>query len=151
MGMKARVLPLMIVAAALAAPAYAVAAGALNQARAVAGDPVNFDGGVARPEGDLVPAGASTDNRTAAQIAKDEQARSDARARSAAPSLGADVDHPPKKDNEWLKAGHITSGVRGALVGLLIGSLWGLMGLGIGALIGGLIGYALSRFAAKDE
>lgn len=149
MCMKACVLPMMIVAAALSAQAHA-AGGALSQARTVANDPVNFDGGRTRPEGDLVPVGASTDNRTAPQIAKDEQARADARARTTNPPLGADVDRPPKKENEWLKAGHITSGVRGALVGLLIGSLWGLMGLGIGALIGGLIGYGLSRFAAKD-
>jgi len=150
MGMKALALPFAL-AAVLAAPAHAAASGALGQARAAASDPVSFDGAAAKPEGTFVPADAPTDDRTAAQVAKDEQARSDARRSAAAsPTLGADLDRPASEPNEWLKAAHITSGARGVLVGMIIGSLGGLTGLLIGALLGGLIGYALSRFKAKD-
>ncbi|MDP3542604.1 MAG: DUF456 domain-containing protein, partial [Elusimicrobiota bacterium] len=59
------------------------------------------------------------------------------------------MEPEPPQPNEWLKKSHVFSGIKGALIGLLIGSLWGLTGLGIGVLVGGLIGYSLSRFAAK--
>ena len=147
MGMKASFLPMMVVAA-LAAPAYAVAGGALNQARTVSNDPVSFDGARARPEGTLVPAGTPADTRTAEQIAKDEQAKADARAALAATTTGPDNEIAAPKPNEWLKREHILSGVKISLVGLLIGSLWGMTGLGIGILVGGLIGYSLSRIMA---
>ena len=145
MGMKARILPLMVAAAALAAPAYAVAGGALSQARTVADDPVNFDGARAHPEGSLVPAGTPADTRTAGQIAKDEQAKADARAALTATTPGPDNEIATPKPNEWLKREHILSGVKISLVGLLIGSLWGMTGLGVGLLVGGLLGYGLSR------
>lgn len=148
MGMKAPVL-LFALAAALLAPASAYAAGALDQAGGAASDPAVFDGARARPDGGLVRPGERTDTRTAAQIARDEQAKADARAGYAVKADGPDMEPEPPKPNEWLKKGHILSGLKGALIGLLIGSLWGLTGLGIGALVGGLIGYALSRFAAK--
>lgn len=142
MGMKALVLPLLAAAALLVPPQAAAAAPALEAP--------NFDGARPRPEGTFVTAGASTDGRTAAQIAKDEQVKADARARVAvaAPNPGPDAEIAPPKPNEWLKSDHIISGVKGAMVGLLVGSLWGLLGLGIGALIGGLIGYGLSKLTA---
>lgn len=148
MGMKARVLPMLVAAAALTAPLHAVAGGALNQARSASGDAANFDGGRARPERDLVRAGSETDRRTAEQIAHDEQIKADARANSANLALGADREIEPPKPDARLKSDRILSGVKGGTVGLLIGSLWGLTGLALGALIGGLIGYALSRFTA---
>lgn len=144
MGMKASILPVMVVAA-LVAPVYAVAGGALNQARAVSGDPVNFDGARAHPEGSLVRADAKTDTRTAEQIAKDEQAKADARLNLTATTSGPDNEIAAPKPSEWLKREHILSGVKIGLVGLLIGSLWGMTGLGIGILVGGLLGYTLSR------
>lgn len=148
MGMKARVLFSLLAVAQLAA-ARAFAAEALGQARGAASDPASFDGARARPESGLVREGSSLDRRTAAQIARDEQLRADARAGLAAKPHGPDREPEPPKPNEWLKPAHIYSGIKGTLIGLLIGSLWGLTGLGLGALIGGMIGYSLSRFAAK--
>lgn len=143
-GMKA---PLLLAAAAcLALPLTSHAAGALGQARTVAGDPASFDGAIAKPEGALVPAGASTDSRSAEQIAKDEQAKADARAAASKASLtGPDKELEEPKPAEWSKSEHILAGVKGAMVGLLVGSLWGMTGLGIGLVVGGLLGYALSR------
>lgn len=148
MSMKSRA-ALMLLAAVLSAPGHA-AAGALTQARAVASDPINFDGGRVRPEGDPVPASGPSDRRTAAQIAKDEQVKADARARGdlAAPAAGPDAEIAPPKPKEWLKADHLVYGAQGALMGLVIGSIWGLTGLGVGLLVGGLIGYAVSRLSA---
>lgn len=141
MGMKARALPLLFVAAALAVPALAAASSPLVE------NP-NFDGTRARPAGDPVRVGASTDDRSPEQIARDEQAKSDARPTLKAASMGEDLEIVPPKPKEWMKAEHVTSSVKGAMIGLLVGSLWGLAGLGIGALIGGLIGYGLSRLTA---
>jgi hypothetical protein len=150
MGMKARVMPMLAVAAALLAPAAAFAGGAITQARAVSGDPANFDGARVRPEGELVRAGGSTDARSADQIARDEQVKADARMRANTPNLaaGPDKEIVPPKPSEWLKSDHIIMGVKGAMIGLLVGSLWGFAGLGIGILVGGLIGYGLSRLTA---
>lgn len=136
--MIARVLPLLL-AAALSAPA---------RAAAPALETPNFDGARTRPEGDFVRADAGTDRRTAEQIAKDEQVKADARANLKAAAPGPDKEIEPPKPSEWSKSDHLIMGVKGAMVGLLVGSLWGLVGLGIGALIGGLIGYALSRITA---
>lgn len=142
MGMRALVLP-MLIAAAFAAPARAAAPGAGLEAP-------NFDGARARPEGDLVRAGSSTDGRTADQIAKDEQVKADARAQATlkASTPGPDKEIEPPKPAEWSKSDHIIMGVKGAMIGLLVGSLWGFAGLGIGVLVGGLIGYGLSRLTA---
>jgi len=138
MGMKALVLPMMI-AAALSVPARAAA-------------PVieapNFDGSRTRPEGDLVRPGSSTDRRSVEQIARDEQIKADARVNLTAAAPGPDREIEPPKPAEWSKSDHILMGVKGAMVGLLVGSLWGLTGLGIGILVGGLIGYGLSRITA---
>lgn len=139
--------PLLLAAAlCLAAPLTARAAGAIGQARAVSNDPASFDGAAVRPEGTPVPAGASTDGRTAEQIASDEQAKADARASSLkAATQGPDKEIEEPKPAEWSKSEHILSGVKGAMIGLLVGSLWGMTGLGVGVLVGGLLGYALSR------
>lgn len=145
MGMKAPLLSAVLAAAALAAPAHSFAAGALGQAKSLSGDPAGFDGAAVKPEGALVPAGASTDRRTAEEIAKDEQAKADARGGLQARAPGPDSELEAPKTPEWRKQDHIVAGVKIALVGLLIGSLWGLTGLGIGILVGGLLGYTLSR------
>jgi len=141
MGMIARFL---FLALALLVPSFVGA-----EAVVPAGAP-NFDGARVRPEGDAVRAGSGTDDRSAAQIARDEQAKADARVTVAASLPGPDEEIKPPKPNEWLKSDHVFSGVAGAFLGLIVGSLWGLTGLGIGALVGGLIGYGVSRFASKD-
>lgn len=139
--MKARFLLLVL---AVFAPCFAAAEGVVPS-----GAP-NFDGVRAHPESDAVRAGSGTDDRSPAQIARDEQAKSDARMSVTAKLPGPDAEITPPKPNEWLKKDHILSGAAGAFLGLIVGSLWGLTGLGIGALIGGLIGYGVSRFASKD-
>jgi hypothetical protein len=151
--MKVRVLSIMLLAVALSSQAHAAAPGALGQARGVSSDPLNFDGARSKPEAEAVRAGAAADRRTAGQIAMDEQTKADERSRAnlTAKDSGADQEIAPPKPNEWLKRAHIFSGMKGGLIGLLIGSLWGLTGLGVGVLVGGLIGYSLSRFAASDE
>lgn len=148
MGMNTRVLPLLLVSAALTAPLNAFAAGAITQARTVENNPAGFDGAGARPQSEIVRAGYSADRRTQEQIAKDEQVKADSRANLAVRTPGADKEIVPPQPNEWLKSDHILMGVKGAMVGLLVGSLWGLTGLGIGILVGGLIGYGLSRITA---
>lgn len=137
--MIARVLPLLLAAAALSAPA---------RAAAPVVEAPNFDGARTRPEGDFVRAGSGDDRRTAEEIARDEQVKADARANLKAAAPGPDKEIEPPKPAEWSKSDHLIMGVKGAMVGLLVGSLWGLAGLGIGALIGGLIGYGLSRITA---
>lgn len=148
MGMKA---PFLLAAAVcLSAPLPSYAAGALGQARAVAGEPASFDGAAAKPEGALVPAGASSDARTAEQIARDEQAKADARAAAVkSDRSGPDKELEEPKTPEWRKSDHILTGVKGAMIGLLVGSLWGMTGLGVGVLVGGLLGYGLSRLMAS--
>jgi hypothetical protein len=140
MGMKALVLPMMIAAAVLALPAHAAPVAPLEAP--------NFDGARVRPEGDLVRPASSTDGRTAEQIARDEQVKADARATVKTTTPGPDKEIEPPKPNEWLKSDHIIMGVKGAMIGLLVGSLWGFAGMGIGVLIGGLIGYGLSKLTA---
>lgn len=143
----------VLVAAALFAPALAVAGDALGQARVITAEPAGFDGGRGRRDGDFVRAGTSEDRRTAREIAADEQARSDARLRSnlgVSQRLSNDEVEPGPNKIEWTSKSHIFMGVKGALIGLIVGSFWGLAGLGVGALIGGLIGYAFSVIAARN-
>ncbi|MDP3540901.1 MAG: hypothetical protein Q8T11_00380, partial [Elusimicrobiota bacterium] len=78
--MKASILPALL-AVVMLAPAGASASGALDQAAVAAHDPAMFDGGRARAGASLVTPGAPADARTAAQIARDEQRRADARLR----------------------------------------------------------------------
>lgn len=145
MGMKALALPLL--AAALAAgPSAVFAAGGLADARGAADNPARFDGALVRPESPAVVVGASTDHRTQEQIAKDEQVKSDARQSAAVKANGPDAEIVPPKPNPWLAGNHIRAGVKGGLIGMLVGSLFGLAGLGIGALVGAALAYGLSRF-----
>lgn len=147
--MISRVMPMVLAAAALCAPLSAFAGGAAGEARGVAADPNRFDGALARPDAAPVRAGTSGDRRTAAQIAADESALEQARRPTlAAKSIGEDKEIEPPKPNEWLKSDHIIMGVKGAMIGLLVGSLWGFAGMGIGVLVGGLIGYGLSKLTA---
>lgn len=138
----------VLAAAFLSAPLCAFAGGAAGEARGVAADPNRFDGALARPDAAPVRAGTPGDRRTAEQIAADEQALANARRPNLTVANGADKEIEPPKPNEWLKSDHIIMGVKGAMIGLLVGSLWGLTGLGIGVLVGGLIGYGLSRLTA---
>jgi hypothetical protein len=144
--MKALALALVAVAA-LALPVRASGGGAITQASAAASDPISFDGARARPEGDLVRPGSSTDRRTPEQIAKDEQVKADARAR---PSLtgsapGPDKEIAPPKPSKWITQDLMVAGAAGALTGMLVGSLWGMTGLGIGLLVGFLIAYGVNK------
>ena len=149
MGMNIRRLALLV--ALIVAPSFASAAGgALGDARGAAENPGAFDGGRNRPAGDAVKADSTGDKRTPAQIAADEQILADKRAGLTA-ELGADKELDPPKPNEWTKKEHFIAGIKGGLLGLLLGSLFGFAGLGIGLAAGALIGYGMSRFAGGDE
>lgn len=148
MGMNIRRLALL--AAVLAAPTFA-AAGGLSDARGAEKNVSFFDGSKNRPEGDAVKAGSTGDKRTAAQIAADEQILADKRVSLTARPRGADKELDPPKPNEWTKKEHFISGIKGGLLGLLVGSLFGFAGLGIGLAAGALIGYGMSRFAASGD
>jgi len=134
----------------LIAPSFAAAGGALGDARGAAQNPGSFDGSKSRPESDPVKAGSTGDQRTPAQVAADEQILADKRAALTSRPIGADKELDPPKPNEWTKKEHFISGIKGGLLGLLLGSLFGFAGLGIGLVAGALIGYGMSRFAAKD-
>ncbi len=152
MGMNTRVLVVLAVSA-LFSPALAFAGDALGQARVITAEPAGFDGGRSRRDGDFVRAGTAGDRRTAREIAADEQARSDARLSSnlgVNQRLSNDEVAPGPNKIDWLSKGHVYNGIKGAMIGLIIGSLWGLTGLGIGVLVGGLIGYGLSVYAARN-
>ena len=149
MGMNIR--PLAWIVAAMIAPSLAAASGAaLGEARGAANNPGAFDGSKARPESDPVKAGSTGDKRTGAQIAADEQILADKRAALTVKLPGADKELDPPKPNEWTKKAHFISGIKGGILGLLLGSLFGFAGLGIGLVAGALIGYGMSRFASKD-
>ncbi|MBI5247685.1 MAG: hypothetical protein HY923_10935 [Elusimicrobia bacterium] len=141
---------LALLAALISAPSFAAAGGALGDARGTAQNPGAFDGSKPRPEGDVVTVGSTGYKRTQAQVAADEQILADKRAALTARTVGADKELDPPKPNEWTKKEHFISGIKGGILGLLIGSLFGGAGLLIGVLAGGLIGYGMSRFAAKD-
>ena len=156
MGMKDRAHAMML-AAALLAPLQAFAGGAITQARVVAADPKTFDGAAVRPEGDLVTAGSGADKRTPEQVAKDEQVRADAREARASGKKGGignlttgdDVEAPKKVKTEWLSIPLVQTAFCGALIGLLIGSLFGPIGLIAGPLLGAGLFYGLAVHAAN--
>ena len=125
---KTRTLCLIIAAAALFAPAHALAG-----AQPALNDPVNFDGARARPEKDPVRAGALTDNRTSEQIANEEQTKADARVDRTAPASTAELPVAP--------AAHADGIPNDRLIGGLMGATFGLFG-------GGLLAYGLSRLTA---
>lgn len=63
------------------------------------------------------------------------------------PPLGVDKDAGAKKPSNWLNADVVTSAVKGAMIGLLVGSLFGPPGLIAGPLIGAGLFYGLTVFA----
>ena len=156
MGMK-DLAQALVIAAMLVAPLQAFAGGAFTQARVVAADPKNFDGTPPRPEGDLVTAGSGTDKRSAEQIAKDEQVRADARDAQSSTKKGGvgnlttgdDVEGKKKIKTEWLSIPLVQTAFCGALIGLLIGSLFGPIGLIAGPLLGAGLFYGLAVHAAN--
>lgn len=153
MGMKARV-HLLLIGAVLAAPLHAFAGGAISQARAVSGDASNFDGARAHSDSGLVRAGTGTDRRSAGQLARDEQVLADARDARANNRVGNlttgdDLEGPKKVKTEWLSIPLVQTAFCGALIGLLIGSLFGPIGLIAGPLLGAGLFYGLAVHAAN--
>lgn len=65
--------------------------------------------------------------------------------------LGDDKEVPGKEKSKWLTQDLLTSGAKGAMVGLLVGSLFGPAGLIIGPLVGGALFYGLTKITTKDE
>jgi len=128
-------LPLVLLAAVLLAPSSTEAGAALQEARAV--DSAAFDGARAHSEATLVRPGTQADPRTAADIAREEQIKADARVKLET-TVAQSVQRSPPKPNEGLDESPPKNGVKG-----------GLAGLGIGLLAGGLLGYGLSRFAVR--
>lgn len=66
------------------------------------------------------------------------------------PPLGKDAEIEAKKPNPWLTQDLLTSGAKGAMVGLLVGSLFGPAGLIVGPLVGGALFYGLTKLTSKD-
>lgn len=130
---KTRALCLIIAAAALFAPAHAVAATALPQAQPVLNEPANFDGARARLEKDPVRAGAQTDRRTSEQIANVEQTKADARVNRTEPAPTTELAVAPTVPADGI--------ANDRLIGGLMGATFGLLG-------GGLLAYGLSRLTA---
>lgn len=154
--MNTRSLAVLLAVAALLAPLRA-AAGALGEARSAGQNPAAYDGARALPEGDAVRASSTGDRRTPEEIAAAEQKRSGKPAAPAvkAPVPGDDLEVKPEKKSEWFTWPLGLRAIQGALVGLLIGSLFGMTGLIAGPLIGAALFYGVSKHmtdkAAKDS
>ncbi len=69
---------------------------------------------------------------------------------SAPPPPGDGKETPPKEKSKWFTQDLITSGVKGGLIGLLVGSLFGPMGLVIGPIAGAALFYGLTKLNSKD-
>lgn len=128
-----RILPALLAAVSLAAPAYAGAG--LGDARGAAENPSSFDGARVHPGAEPVRPDANADKRTPGEIAAEEQAKADAR-RSPAPAIGAAPEPAPVAPNPESEPADGN------------GPLYGLAGLGVGALFGGLLAAGLSRLNA---
>ena len=150
--MNTRRLALLVVAVSLVAPLHA-AAGALGEARVAAQNSGAFDGSRDRTGSDPVRAGSTGDKRTAEQIAASEQARSGnpKQVNLTAPASGEDKEIPAPKPNTWLTWPLAIRAVCGALVGLVIGSLFGPVGLILGPIIGAALFYGVSKAMTTDE
>lgn len=59
--------------------------------------------------------------------------------------LGKEVENPEKEKSKWLTQDLLTSAAKGAMVGLLVGSLFGPVGLIAGPLLGGALFYGLTK------
>ena len=139
---------MLIAALAVAVPSLAHAAGAIGQARTVSAGGTTFDGGLPRPEEDLVTAGTPGKPLTPAEVAKEEQARANARRRSpVASTTGPDAEFKEPPPSKWFTAPLVYTGVKGALIGLLIGSLFFPAGLILGPLVGAVLFYGLQKHA----
>lgn len=62
---------------------------------------------------------------------------------------GVDAETKEKEKSKWLTQDLIISGVKGAMIGLLIGSLFGPVGLIAGPLLGAAISYGLTKVTSK--
>ncbi|UPT75324.1 MAG: hypothetical protein M0D55_06420 [Elusimicrobiota bacterium] len=63
---------------------------------------------------------------------------------------GPDKEVPAKEKSKWFTQDLLTSGAKGAMVGLLVGSLFGPVGLIAGPILGGLLFYGLTKATSKD-
>jgi hypothetical protein len=61
---------------------------------------------------------------------------------------GVDKEAEAKKKNEWLTSDLLTSAAKGAMVGLLVGSLFGPVGLIAGPLLGAALFYGLTKITS---
>lgn len=64
------------------------------------------------------------------------------------PGNGVDVETKEKEKSKWLTQDLLTSAAKGAMVGLLVGSLFGPVGLIAGPLIGGALFYGLTKITS---
>jgi hypothetical protein len=58
---------------------------------------------------------------------------------------GVDVENKEKEKSKWLTSDLLTSAAKGAMVGLLVGSLFGPVGLVAGPILGGALFYGLTK------
>lgn len=138
--------PLLLLAVVLLAPARASAGAALDEAEAAAGNPASFDGAKPRSGAVSVSAGdydyGPGDGRR--RVRRHERP---GYCRTCAPTPvehGVDREPAPTKAVNFLSGSRFIAAGGGAILGLLIGSIWGLTGLGIGLAVGALLGYGLS-------
>ncbi|MBI2384575.1 MAG: hypothetical protein HYV14_01045 [Elusimicrobia bacterium] len=61
---------------------------------------------------------------------------------------GSDVENKEKEKSKWLTSDLLTSAAKGAMVGLLVGSLFGPAGLVLGPLLGGALFYGLTKITS---
>lgn len=64
------------------------------------------------------------------------------------PGNGVDVENKEKEKSKWLTQDLLTSAAKGAMVGLLVGSLFGPVGLIAGPLLGGALFYGLTKITS---
>jgi len=64
------------------------------------------------------------------------------------PGNGVDVENKEKEKSKWLTQDLLTSAAKGAMVGLLVGSLFGPVGLIVGPLLGGALFYGLTKITS---
>lgn len=61
------------------------------------------------------------------------------------PGTGVDVENKEKEKSKWITQDLLTSAAKGAMVGLLVGSLFGPVGLIAGPILGGALFYGLTK------